>query len=193
MHSGNPRHTVQCILVILDILYWTLHCGNHVTWLILFRWYRAPELLVGDTKYGKAVDIWALGCLIAELLTGDPLFPGDSDLDQLHQIIKCLGVYITEFQHNLMICNIFLFLILISLIQTFHWEMCLNCNPVDIVGIRKRVIQISLKSCLVQCDDFYIRLHAISIDFLHEKFWTYCWPDIDRSAGFIKISLIISG
>ena len=60
---------------------------------IVCRWYRAPELLVGDTKYGKAVDMWAIGCLIAELLTGDPIFPGDSDMDQLHQIIKCLGMY----------------------------------------------------------------------------------------------------
>jgi len=65
--------------------------GENYTDYVATRWYRAPELLVGDTKYGKDVDIWALGCLIAELLTGDPLFPGDSDLDQLHQIIKCLG------------------------------------------------------------------------------------------------------
>jgi len=55
------------------------------------RWYRAPELLVGDTKYGRAVDIWAVGCLAAELLTGVPLFPGESDIDQLYHIIKCFG------------------------------------------------------------------------------------------------------
>lgn len=55
------------------------------------RWYRAPELLVGDLRYGKAVDIWALGCLYAEMVTGDPLFPGKSDVDQLYLIIKLLG------------------------------------------------------------------------------------------------------
>lgn len=55
------------------------------------RWYRAPELLVGDTEYGKAVDIWATGCIFAEVLTGQPLFPGDTDIDQLYRIIKCLG------------------------------------------------------------------------------------------------------
>ncbi|XP_067935463.1 cyclin-dependent kinase-like 4 [Watersipora subatra] len=65
--------------------------GENYTDYVATRWYRAPELLVGDTKYGKAVDMWAIGCLIAELLTGDPIFPGDSDMDQLHQIIKCLG------------------------------------------------------------------------------------------------------
>lgn len=46
------------------------------------RWYRSPELLVGD-GYGKEVDIWAVGCLYAEMMTGEPLFPGESDIDQL--------------------------------------------------------------------------------------------------------------
>ncbi|KAG5879382.1 hypothetical protein JTB14_032087 [Gonioctena quinquepunctata] len=55
------------------------------------RWYRAPELLVGEPNYGPPIDIWAIGCLFAEMMTGDPLFPGDSDIDQLHLIVKLLG------------------------------------------------------------------------------------------------------
>ena len=47
------------------------------------RWYRAPELLVGDACYGYGVDVWALGCIFAEISTGAPLFPGDSDLQTL--------------------------------------------------------------------------------------------------------------
>ncbi|XP_029454200.1 cyclin-dependent kinase-like 2 isoform X2 [Rhinatrema bivittatum] len=65
--------------------------GEVYTDYVATRWYRAPELLVGDIKYGKAVDIWAIGCLITEMLTGEPLFPGDSDIDQLYHIMKCLG------------------------------------------------------------------------------------------------------
>lgn len=68
------------------------------------RWYRAPELLVGDTTYGKSVDVWAIGCLLAEMLTAEPLFPGDSDIDQLHHIVKCLGnltrTHTEVFLHN---------------------------------------------------------------------------------------------
>lgn len=55
------------------------------------RWYRSPELLVGDPRYGKEVDIWATGCLYAEMMTGEPLFPGESDVDQLFQIVRVLG------------------------------------------------------------------------------------------------------
>ncbi|NWU98726.1 CDKL2 protein, partial [Upupa epops] len=62
------------------------------------RWYRAPELLVGDLKYGKAVDVWAVGTLITEMLMGEPLFPGDSDIDQLYHITKCLGNLIPRHQ-----------------------------------------------------------------------------------------------
>ena len=39
----------------------------------------------------RAVDVWAVGCLLAEMLTGEPLFPGDSDIDQLYHITRCFG------------------------------------------------------------------------------------------------------
>jgi cyclin-dependent kinase-like len=65
--------------------------GAKYTEYVATRWYRAPELLVGDREYGKAVDIWAIGCIFSELLTSQPLFPGDTDIDQLYRIMKCLG------------------------------------------------------------------------------------------------------
>jgi mitogen-activated protein kinase 15 len=55
------------------------------------RWYRAPEILLGSTKYSKAVDIWSLGCIFAELLTGKPLFPGTSTLNQLNKVLEVTG------------------------------------------------------------------------------------------------------
>lgn len=65
--------------------------GEAYTDYVATRWYRAPELLVGDANYGKAVDLWAIGCLLVEMLTGNPLFPGDSDIDQLYHITSWLG------------------------------------------------------------------------------------------------------
>ncbi|MEW5310076.1 MAG: hypothetical protein WDW38_001907 [Sanguina aurantia] len=57
---------------------------------VVTRWYRAPEVLVGDT-YGTQVDIWSLGCIMAEMLAGKPLFPGKNHHDQLFLILKCIG------------------------------------------------------------------------------------------------------
>lgn len=54
------------------------------------RWYRAPELLLGNV-YGKEVDIWAIGCIMGEITDGDPLFPGESEIDQLFCIQKVVG------------------------------------------------------------------------------------------------------
>nr|GMD58094.1 shaggy-related protein kinase epsilon [Ipomoea batatas] len=58
---------------------------------ICSRYYRAPELIFGATEYTTAIDIWSVGCVLAELLLGQPLFPGDSGVDQLVEIIKVLG------------------------------------------------------------------------------------------------------
>ncbi|KAG2375139.1 hypothetical protein C9374_010143 [Naegleria lovaniensis] len=55
------------------------------------RWYRAPELLFGAELYGPSVDLWSVGCIFAELMLRVPLFPGDSDIDQLGKIFACLG------------------------------------------------------------------------------------------------------
>ncbi|XP_041986263.1 serine/threonine-protein kinase dyf-5 [Aricia agestis] len=55
------------------------------------RWYRAPEVLLHDTRYGAPIDLWALGCIMAELYTCRPLFPGSSEIDQLHRIAAVLG------------------------------------------------------------------------------------------------------
>ncbi|POM59832.1 CMGC/CDKL protein Kinase [Phytophthora palmivora] len=74
--------------------------GAKYTEYVSTRWYRAPELLVGDVSYGKAVDVWSIGCMLAEVATGLPLFPGDSDIDQLYHIIRCLG-HITSRQQDL--------------------------------------------------------------------------------------------
>lgn len=57
------------------------------------RWYRSPELLITSGTYGSEVDYWAIGCIMGELADGDPLFPGDNELDQLNVIQKVLGKF----------------------------------------------------------------------------------------------------
>ncbi|KAK1415817.1 hypothetical protein QVD17_31605 [Tagetes erecta] len=61
------------------------------THLVVTLWYRAPELLLGTKLYSTAIDMWSLGCIMAELLSKQPLFNGKTEFDQLDKIFKTLG------------------------------------------------------------------------------------------------------
>lgn len=66
--------------------------AHRLTPRVCTQYYRAPELLYGADQYGPAIDIWALGCVMAEMMTKTPLFRGNnSDIDQLRAIYKILG------------------------------------------------------------------------------------------------------
>ncbi|KAL9152423.1 hypothetical protein ABFS82_11G121300 [Erythranthe guttata] len=58
---------------------------------VVTLWYRPPELLMGSTNYGEAVDLWSVGCVFAELFIGRPLFKGRTEVEQLHKIFKLCG------------------------------------------------------------------------------------------------------
>lgn len=59
--------------------------------MVVTLWYRAPELLLGAKQYSTAIDMWSLGCIMAELLAKEPLFNGKSEIDQLDKIFRALG------------------------------------------------------------------------------------------------------
>lgn len=59
---------------------------------VVTLWYRAPELILGSREYDARIDTWALGCIMAELLTGEPLFPGRSEMDQLNKVFDTVGM-----------------------------------------------------------------------------------------------------
>ncbi|XVF14627.1 hypothetical protein REPUB_Repub09cG0077400 [Reevesia pubescens] len=58
---------------------------------IVTLWYRAPEVLLGSTHYSTAVDMWSVGCIFAEMVRRQALFPGDSEFQQLLHIFRLLG------------------------------------------------------------------------------------------------------
>lgn len=78
-----PDRYSQAVKSSEDNHAWTLQVGTH--------FYRAPELLYGDRTYGESVDMWAAGCVMAELLNGEPLFPGTGDIELLSLITNFLG------------------------------------------------------------------------------------------------------
>lgn len=61
------------------------------THLVVTLWYRAPELLLGAKQYSTAIDMWSLGCIMAEMLSKEPLFNGKTEFDQLDKIFRTLG------------------------------------------------------------------------------------------------------
>jgi len=65
--------------------------GKDLTDYVATRWYRAPELLLGSTNYSFGVDMWAIGCIMGEITDGQPIFPGESEVDQLYIVQKIIG------------------------------------------------------------------------------------------------------
>ncbi|XP_075097208.1 protein IMPAIRED IN BABA-INDUCED STERILITY 1 isoform X2 [Nicotiana tabacum] len=58
---------------------------------VVTLWYRPPELLLGATDYGASVDLWSVGCVFAEILTGKPILQGRTEVEQLHKVFKLCG------------------------------------------------------------------------------------------------------
>jgi serine/threonine protein kinase len=67
---------------------WNNHTYTHE---VVTLWYRAPEILLGASHYGTPIDVWSIGCIFAELVTTQPLFPADSEIDQLYKIFHAMG------------------------------------------------------------------------------------------------------
>ncbi|KAL5555112.1 hypothetical protein UlMin_037348 [Ulmus minor] len=67
------------------------HQKQPLTSRVVTLWYRPPELLLGSTNYGVAVDLWSAGCIVAELFAGKPIMPGRTEVEQLHKIFKLCG------------------------------------------------------------------------------------------------------
>jgi len=63
---------------------------------VVTQWYRAPEILLGMPRYSIPIDVWSIGCIFAEMATKQPLFPGDSEIDQLFRISRTLGTFNEE-------------------------------------------------------------------------------------------------
>jgi len=92
--SSNLLVSSDGILKIADFGLATSYDPDNVrpmTSQVITLWYRPPELLLGATHYGVGVDLWSVGCILAELLLGQPIFPGRTEVEQLHKIFKLCG------------------------------------------------------------------------------------------------------
>lgn len=102
VHSANVLHrdlkpsnlllNANCDLKIGDFgLARTTSEADFMTEYVVTRWYRAPELLLNCSEYTAAIDIWSVGCILGEIMTREPLFPGKDYVHQLRLITELIG------------------------------------------------------------------------------------------------------
>jgi len=106
IHSANVLHrdlkpsnlllNTTCDLKICDFGLARVADPDHdhtgfLTEYVATRWYRAPEIMLNSKGYTKSIDIWSVGCILAEMLSNRPIFPGKHYLDQLNHILDILG------------------------------------------------------------------------------------------------------
>ena len=120
-------------------------------------WYRPPEILLGCKTYALPVDVWAIGTMLAEMVTKRPLFPGDSEIDEIFKIFRILGTPNEEVWPG---CTALPdwnedFPVWPSLhISRFTPGLCEN--GVDLLEVRRRtsVVRV-LPTCIATCDTYY--------------------------------------
>ncbi|XP_006896614.1 PREDICTED: mitogen-activated protein kinase 3 [Elephantulus edwardii] len=106
IHSANVLHrdlkpsnlliNTTCDLKVCDFGLARIADPEHdhtgfLTEYVATRWYRAPEIMLNSKGYTKSIDIWSVGCILAEMLSNRPIFPGKHYLDQLNHILSILG------------------------------------------------------------------------------------------------------
>lgn len=100
LKPGNLAINEDCELKILDFGL-ARQADSEMTGYVVTRWYRAPEIILCWMHYTQTVDIWSVGCIMAEMLQGKPLFKGSDYLDQLTEIMKITGTPPPEFVSKL--------------------------------------------------------------------------------------------
>merc|ERR1711978_720721 len=90
LKPSNIAVNEDCELKILDFGL-ARPTENEMTGYVATRWYRAPEIMLNWMHYNHTVDLWSVGCIMAEMLTGKTLFPGTDHIDQLTRILTLCG------------------------------------------------------------------------------------------------------
>ncbi|XP_023935784.1 mitogen-activated protein kinase p38b isoform X1 [Bicyclus anynana] len=100
LKPSNIAVNEDCELKILDFGL-ARPTETEMTGYVATRWYRAPEIMLNWMHYNQTVDIWSVGCIMAELLTGRTLFPGTDHIHQLNLIMEVLGTPGQEFMKKI--------------------------------------------------------------------------------------------
>ncbi|GFZ09971.1 protein kinase superfamily protein [Actinidia rufa] len=114
---------------------------RHLTSRVVMHWYRAPELLLGDTDYGVGINLWSAGCLMAEMFAGRPIMPGRTEVEQLHRIFKLCGTLLPKYWKRLKIPLIVALQVLLSRMNSFAQARSLACDLPGLPVIYKEEVE----------------------------------------------------
>lgn len=133
------------------------------------RWYRAPELMLFKGRYGTAVDVWSLGCIICEVITTKPIFKGSNSSDQIHQIFKVIGFpHSAELEGRKLISGASRILNSLSDTQARPWQDVLPSASLEAICMISCLLRfspekrITARDCLHQV--YFSKLHSPSSD-----------------------------
>lgn len=100
LKPSNIAVNQDCELRILDFGL-ARQKDEEMTGYVATRWYRAPEIMLRWMHYSENVDVWSVGCIMAELITRKPLFPGNDHIDQVMKILRVTGKPDAEFMKKI--------------------------------------------------------------------------------------------
>lgn len=115
------------------------HQTQPLTSRVVTLWYRPPELLLGATRYGAAVDLWSSGCILAELYAGKPIMPGRTEVDLQLFVRMSLSVYSNFCETSLIPFEFTLVMLLVLQVEQLHKIFKLCGSPSEDYWVKSRL------------------------------------------------------
>uniref|UniRef100_A0A0B7BX34 mitogen-activated protein kinase n=1 Tax=Arion vulgaris TaxID=1028688 RepID=A0A0B7BX34_9EUPU len=147
LKPSNIAVNEDCELKILDFGL-ARHTDEEMTGYVATRWYRAPEIMLNWMHYNQTVDIWSVGCIMAEMMVGRPLFPGTDHIDQLTRILSLVGTPSDELMHEIKSNDARMFIKSLPHMQKKDFkQVFMGANPLA-VDLLERMLDLNTKTRL---------------------------------------------
>jgi len=162
------------------------------------RWYRAPELMLFKGRYGKAVDVWSLGCIICEVITSKPIFKGSNSRDQIHRIIKVIGFpHSADLEGRKLTSGAICFLHSLSHAQAQPWQDALPSASLEAICMISCLLRfspekrITSSECLRQI--YFSKLHNPSLENCAQAGMDWSFDELANTEGCLRDMLCGEG
>nr|AAN31641.3 p38 mitogen activated protein kinase [Biomphalaria glabrata] len=147
LKPSNIAVNEDCELKILDFGL-ARHTDEEMTGYVATRWYRAPEIMLNWMHYNQTVDIWSVGCIMAEMLCGKPLFPGSDHIDQLTRILSLVGTPSEELMEEIKSNDAKLFIKSLPVMQHKDFKVVFSGASPLAIDLMEKMLDLNTKTRL---------------------------------------------